>query len=84
MKKTYTIWKNINGIIRNTRTIGILKYKDLNLSTVVLNTETFLRKEFQRVCIVTSNRFVPEPFKKSVQADILIKLRGFKNVVRWK
>ena len=43
-----------------------------------------LRQEVQRVCIGTSDRFVPEPSWKSVQADIIIATIRFKNVVRWK
>ena len=43
-----------------------------------------LRNEVQRVCSGTSDRFVPETSRKSVQADILIAMRRFKNVVRWK
>ena len=43
-----------------------------------------LRQEVQRVCSGTSDRFVPEPSRKAVQADILIVIRRFKNVVRWK
>ena len=43
-----------------------------------------LREEVQHVCSGTSDRFVPEPSRKSFQADILIAMRRFKNVVRWK
>ena len=43
-----------------------------------------LRQEVQRICSGTSDRFVPEPSRKAVQADILIVIRIFKNVVRWK
>ena len=43
-----------------------------------------LREEVQRVCSGTTERFVPEPSQKSVQTDILIAMRRFKNVVRWK
>ena len=43
-----------------------------------------LRQEVQRVCSETSDHFVPEPSRKSVQDDILIAVRRFKNVVRWK
>ena len=43
-----------------------------------------LRKEVQRVFSVTSDRCVPEPYQKAVQADIWIAIRRFKNVVRWK
>ena len=43
-----------------------------------------LGKEFQRVCSGTSDQFVPEPSQKSVQADILIAMRRFKNVVSCK
>ena len=43
-----------------------------------------LRQEVQRVCSGTLDRFVPEPSRKAVQADILIAIRSFKNVVRWK
>ena len=43
-----------------------------------------LRKEVQRICSGTSDWFVPEPSQKSVQADILIAMRRFKNLVRWK
>ena len=47
------------------------------------NTEN-LRKEVQHVCSGTSDWFVPEPSQKYVQDDILIAIRRFKNVVRWK
>ena len=43
-----------------------------------------LREEIQRVCSGTSYRFIPEPSRKAVQADILIAIRIFKNVVKWK
>ena len=43
-----------------------------------------IRKEVQRVCSGTSDRFVPESSRKAVQDDILIAIRRFKNVVRWK
>ena len=43
-----------------------------------------LCQEVQRVCSGTSDRFVPELSQKYVQADILISIRIFKNVVRWK
>ena len=43
-----------------------------------------IRKEVQRVCSGTSDQFVPEPSQKSVQADILIAIIRFKNVMRWK
>ena len=43
-----------------------------------------LPQEVQRVCSGTSDRFVPEPSRKAVQADILIAIRRLKNVVRWK
>ena len=43
-----------------------------------------IRKEVQRVCSGTSDQFVLEPSQKAVQADILIAIRRFKNVVRWK
>ena len=43
-----------------------------------------LRKEVQRVCSGTSDWFVPEKSRKCVQDDILISIRRFKNVVRWK
>ena len=43
-----------------------------------------LREEVQHVCSGTSDRFVPEPSQKAVQADILNAIRRFKNVVRWK
>ena len=43
-----------------------------------------LREGFQRVCSETSDQFVPEPSLKYVQADILIAMIRFKNVVRWK
>ena len=43
-----------------------------------------IRKEVQRVCSGTLDRFVPETSQKSVQADILISMLRFKNVVRWK
>ena len=43
-----------------------------------------LRKEVQRICSGTSDRFVPEPYQNSVQADILIAIRRFNNVMRWK
>ena len=41
-------------------------------------------QEVQQVCSGTSDRFVPEPSLKDVQSDILIVMRGFNNVVRWK
>ena len=44
----------------------------------------YIHKEIQRVCSETSDRFVPEISRKSVQADILIIMRRFKNVVKWK
>ena len=47
------------------------------------NTENMC-EEVQRVCSGTSDWFVPEPSQKAVQADILIAIRRFKNVVRWK
>ena len=43
-----------------------------------------LRQEVQRVCSGTSDRLVPEPSQKSVQSDILLAIRRFKNVARWK
>ena len=43
-----------------------------------------LCKEVQRVFSGNSDHFVPEPPQKSVQADILIAIRRFKNMVRWK
>ena len=43
-----------------------------------------LRKEIQHVCSGTSDRFVPEPSRKSFQAYIVVAMRRFKNVVRWK
>ena len=43
-----------------------------------------IRQEVQHVCSGTSDWFVPEPSWKAVQADILIAIRRFKNVVRWK
>ena len=43
-----------------------------------------LCKEVQRVCSGTSDRFVPEPSQKYVQADIPIAIRRFMNVLRWK
>ena len=43
-----------------------------------------LRQEVQHVCSGTSDRIVPEPSQKAVQADILIAIRRFKDVVRWK
>ena len=43
-----------------------------------------LHEEVQHVCSVTSDQFVPEPSLKYVQVDILIAMRIFKNVVRWK
>ena len=43
-----------------------------------------LCQEVQRLCSGTSDRFVPEPSQKAVQADILNAIRRFKNVVRWK
>ena len=43
-----------------------------------------LRQEVQHIFSGTSDRFVPEPSRKAVQADILIAIRRFKNVVRWK
>ena len=44
----------------------------------------FICKEFQRVCCGTSDWFVPEPSQKSVQADIPVVMRRFKNLVKWK
>ena len=38
-------------------------------------------KDVQRVCSGTLDYFVPEPSQKYVQADLLIALRRFKNVV---
>ena len=43
-----------------------------------------LCQEVQRVCSGTSDCFVPEPSQKAVKFDILIAIRRFKNVVRWK
>ena len=43
-----------------------------------------LCEEVQRLYSGTSDRFVPETSPKSVQADILIAIRRFRNVVRWK
>ena len=43
-----------------------------------------LRKEVQRVCSGTLDQLVTELYRKSVQADVLITMRRFKNVVRWK
>ena len=43
-----------------------------------------LRKEVYRVLIVTLYWFVLEPSQKAVQSDILIAIRRFKNVARWK
>ena len=43
-----------------------------------------IHKEVQRVCSGTSDNFVLEPSQKSVQADLLIAIRRFKNVVWWK
>ena len=43
-----------------------------------------LREGVQHVCSGTSDLFVAEPSQKSVQADILIIIRRFKNVIRWK
>ena len=42
-----------------------------------------LCQDVQRVCSGTSDRFVPEPSRKAVQADILMAIMRFKNVVRW-
>ena len=42
-----------------------------------------LRKDIQHVCSGTSDRFVPETSRKSVQANILILIRCFKNALRW-
>ena len=47
------------------------------------NMEIF-REDVQRVCSGTSDRFLPEPSQKSIQADLLITIITFKNVVRWK
>ena len=47
------------------------------------NMENIL-KELQHVCSGTSDWFVPEPYQKSVQSDILSAIRRFKNVVSWK
>ena len=41
-------------------------------------------KDIQRICSDNSERFVPEPSRKSVQEDILIAMRRFKHVVMWK
>ena len=43
-----------------------------------------LCQEVHHICSGTSDRFVPKPSRKAVQADILIVIRIFKNVVRWK
>ena len=43
-----------------------------------------IREEVQRVCSGTSDRFVPKPSWKYVQSDVLIVMRRFKNMVRWK
>ena len=43
-----------------------------------------LRDEVERVCSGTSDRFIPETSQKSVQSDIIIAMRRFKNVVMWK
>ena len=43
-----------------------------------------LRQEVERVCSGTSDHFVPETSRKAVQDNILIAIRRFKNVVRWK
>ena len=43
-----------------------------------------ISKAIQHVFSENLDRFVPEPSRKSVQADILIAIRRFKNVVRWK
>ena len=43
-----------------------------------------IRKEVQHVFSGISDRFVSEPSQKSVQSNILIAIRRFKNVVRWK
>ena len=43
-----------------------------------------IRKEVQHVFSGISDRFVSEPYQKSVQSNILIAIRRFKNVVRWK
>ena len=43
-----------------------------------------LREEVQRIYSGTSDQFVPKPSRKSVQADILIAIRRFKTMVRWK
>ena len=43
-----------------------------------------LLQEVQRVCSGTLDRFIPEPPQKAVQDDILMAIRRFKNVVRWK
>ena len=43
-----------------------------------------IRQEVQRVFSGTSDRFVPKPSRKAIQANILIAIRRFKNVVRWK
>ena len=47
------------------------------------NTEN-IPEEVQRVCSGTSDWFFPEPQQKYIQDDILIALRRFNNVVRWK
>ena len=43
-----------------------------------------LREEVQRICSGISDRSFPEPYLKAVQADILIAIRRFNNVVMWK
>ena len=43
-----------------------------------------LCEEVQHVWSGTSDHFVPEPSQNSVQADTLIAMRRFNNVVRWK
>ena len=43
-----------------------------------------IREEVQHVCIETSDRLNPETSRKSVQANILLSMIRFNNVVRWK
>ena len=43
-----------------------------------------LREEVRRVCSGTSDQFFPEPSQKQFQADIIISMSRFKNMVRWK
>ena len=51
-------------------------YRDFNME--------ILQKEVQHICIGTLYCFIPEPSQNYVQADQIILLIRFNNVVRWK